>query len=406
MRNLLLLLILCSTLSPFAESQYRYYRGTTHTHTYPGSDADASFTPQKAVDTYKSLGYDFIAVTEHGGYWNAATYSSPGMLVINGEEVGISGNGRWGHFTALNIKSQVTGKNRTHQSTIDVMCQAGALPFLNHPAYSQIRITARQVIDSMKNNLKHIEMYNGVNVAAAGAQDMAVWDSVLSTGRLLYGVACDDAHRESHVGKGWVMVRAGALHPDSITQAIAKGDFYPTTGIIIDSVSYSPNAVYVHSSNGTRIRFIGKNGATLATVDSAGAAYRVRGDEVYVRAEITNASSQKGWIQPMMVTNPNGVTSQLHGSDYSCAASFTLYNNYPNPFNPSTQVRYKIARPGHVRLSVYDLLGRELKTIVDEFQQAGEYEARIDAGDFANGVYLYGIISGGQREYRKMVVVK
>jgi predicted metal-dependent phosphoesterase TrpH len=388
MRNLLLFLTLFFAASPLAESQYKYYRGNTHTHTYPQSDADADFTPQKAVDAYKIRGYDFIVVTEHVAWWNASVYSTPELLVINGEEVGISGFGRWGHFTALNIKTRVTGKDRTHQSTIDTIRKVGAIPFLNHPAYSQIPITARQVIDSMKNNLKHIEMYNGVTVAAAGAKDIAVWDSVLSTGRLLYGVASDDAHRESHVGKGWIMVRATTLHPDTITRAIENGDFYPTTGIVIDSVAYSPAAVSVRSTNGTQIRFIGKNGAVLATVDSAAATYDIRGDEIYVRAEISNASSQKGWIQPMMIGKPTGVNYPLRETEPSCASAFTLYNNYPNPFNPSTTLRYNLPMDSHITLRIYNILGQQVSELVNTDQHAGTYDVKSNA-NVASGVYLY-----------------
>ncbi|MCX6138801.1 MAG: CehA/McbA family metallohydrolase [Ignavibacteriales bacterium] len=387
MRNLFLFLILFSAASPLA-AQYRYYRGNTHTHTYPQSDADADFTPQKAVDAYKIRGYDFIVVTEHVAWWNAGVYSTPGMLVINGEEVGISGFGRWGHFTALNIKTRVTGKDRTHQSTIDTIRKVGAVPFLNHPAYSQIPITARHVIDSMKYNLKHIEVYNGVTAAEAGTKDIAVWDSVLSTGRLLYGVAADDAHRESHVGKGWIMVRATTLHPDTITQAVENGDFYPTTGIVIDSVASSPAAVYVRSTNGTRIQFIGKNGAVLATVDSAAATYHIRGDEVYVRAEISNASSQKGWIQPMMLGKPTGVIYPLRETEHSSAPSFTLCDNYPNPFNPATTIDYRLPAVNMVRLAVYDVNGREVAVLVDGLKPAGRHNATFSAHGLASGVYV------------------
>jgi hypothetical protein len=68
-----------------------------------------------------------------------------------------------------------------------------------------------------------------------------------------------------------------------------------------------------------------------------------------------------------------------------------LHQNYPNPFNPSTTIRFSIPERQHVRLSVYDLLGREVATLVDEEKDAGWYSVMYDASRLASGVYLYRI---------------
>ncbi len=90
---------------------------------------------------------------------------------------------------------------------------------------------------------------------------------------------------------------------------------------------------------------------------------------------------------------------------------FTLRSNYPNPFNPTTEIRFDVSRPGPVRLAVYDLLGREVRTLVDGFRAAGAHtvvwDGRSDAGEtVASGVYLYRMAAGGFTESRMMVLMK
>lgn len=83
-----------------------------------------------------------------------------------------------------------------------------------------------------------------------------------------------------------------------------------------------------------------------------------------------------------------------------------LGQNYPNPFNPSTQIRYRLDRGQHVRLSVVDLLGKEVATLVDRHVTAGVYEVPFDASSLASGVYVYRLHAGGREITRKMVLAR
>jgi hypothetical protein len=70
---------------------------------------------------------------------------------------------------------------------------------------------------------------------------------------------------------------------------------------------------------------------------------------------------------------------------------FELHQNYPNPFNPKTTIRFDVSTSGNVSLKVYDVLGREVAVLADEYLRAGSYERVFDAGDLPSGVYIYSL---------------
>ena len=88
-------------------------------------------------------------------------------------------------------------------------------------------------------------------------------------------------------------------------------------------------------------------------------------------------------------------------------SSFALYQNFPNPFNPSTSIQYVLERPNFTTLKVYDLLGREVATLVSEYQSAGvKAPVRFDGSHLASGVYFYRLKSGEFSAVKKFVLLK
>ena len=85
---------------------------------------------------------------------------------------------------------------------------------------------------------------------------------------------------------------------------------------------------------------------------------------------------------------------------------FSLDQNYPNPFNPATRIRYALPEPASARLTIYDVLGREVSLLVDRQQAAGTYEVTFEAGDLPSGVYFYRLETGPFSEIRQMLLVK
>jgi len=87
---------------------------------------------------------------------------------------------------------------------------------------------------------------------------------------------------------------------------------------------------------------------------------------------------------------------------------FVLSQNYPNPFNPSTQIKYTLPAAGYVELKIYDAIGREVKTLVDEYQPAGVHLASFSVKEknFPSGVYYYTLRSGALNQAKKMIYMK
>jgi hypothetical protein len=105
------------------------------------------------------------------------------------------------------------------------------------------------------------------------------------------------------------------------------------------------------------------------------------------------------------------ITSVKDGKTGFIPADFELEQNYPNPFNPSTTIRYSVRSRGEeadgfIILSIYDVLGNEIATLVNEKKTAGEYEIEFDASQLSSGVYLYRLSAGSLAQTRKMILLK
>ncbi len=85
---------------------------------------------------------------------------------------------------------------------------------------------------------------------------------------------------------------------------------------------------------------------------------------------------------------------------------FELYQNYPNPFNPTTKIMFTLTKGGETTLRVYDILGREVATLVNEVKEAGNYEVTFDGGKISDGVYYYTLKSGDFKQTMKMTLIK
>ena len=304
------------------QSKLKWYKGNTHTHTL-NSDGDS--TPDEVVRWYREHGYQFLVLTDHNYLTsveglNALHGADEKFLVIKGEEVTDEFEKKPIHINSLNPVSLVkpqggTSVLNTMQRDVDAIRAARGVPHINHPNFYWA-ITADDL--RQLNNNKLFEIYNGHpqvnNLGGGGVPGLEeMWDIILSSGKLMYGIAVDDAHHfkrpwdknASTPGHGWVYVRAESLSASAIMTALERGDFYASTGVELTDYEATNKQLKVTIKE-TRyskyqVQFIGQGGKVLKVLTSNPAVYDVQGNEGYVRAKVIESNGQFAWTQPIQV---------------------------------------------------------------------------------------------------------
>ena len=334
-----LLTLLIALLPNLVHSQ-KWYKGNTHVHTTLCGHADT--TPNVVAQWYHDRGYNFLILSEHNKFIDPSTVSlkedvRDDFLLVPGEEV----TGPV-HSTAMNVSRLVPwgfkDKNRSKiiQNHVDETRKAGGAVILNHPNWG--RPIHTHEISPVK-NLFMFELYNahpGVHSFGNAHRPSleVLWDALLEKGMTIYGVSSDDAHKlkkwgekENNPGRGWVMVRSKELTSSALTAAMLKGDFYSSSGVMLDklkggedhielSVNEEETACELASEflfgrpvskgePGTIIEFIGPGGEVLKAVTGLSASHQVEG--AYLRAKVTRRVKKAdgslreyyAWTQPV-----------------------------------------------------------------------------------------------------------
>jgi hypothetical protein len=131
-------------------------------------------------------------------------------------------------------------------------------------------------------------------------------------------------------------------------------------------------------------------------------------DAFFTQTTYRGAFGSTRWDLPWANYNPQGFVTGIEEEANASIipASLVLYQNYPNPFNPSTVIAYSLPQASDVTLKVYDMLGREVRTLIGGFQEAGIHRAVFDSRYLSSGVYLYRISAGAYHTARTMVLLK
>ncbi len=111
----------------------------------------------------------------------------------------------------------------------------------------------------------------------------------------------------------------------------------------------------------------------------------------------------KEWGSTSAVINVTGVDESL--IDFN-PKDYKLFNNYPNPFNPSTKIRYAVPQSAFTTLKVYSITGKEVAVLVNEQKTPGFYEVKFDGAELSSGVYFYKLQSGSFSDVKKMILTK
>ena len=199
------------------------------------------------------------------------------------------------------------------------------------------------------------------------------------------------------VGNGGVIIHTvdgihwnGQINPDTISGRDLNDVYFINS---IEGWSVGNNGILLHTTNGggTPNGNWMIEGQTVAAGKLLRAVFAVDNHTVYV---VGNNAFLK-------YTQVTGV-----GEGQDVPTSFALHQNYPNSFNPTTEIRYQTSEVSHVSLKVYDILGREVATLVDGVEEAGYKSVKFDAGGLSSGVYLYQLKAGAFVASRKLLVLK
>ena len=305
---------------PKPQAPNAWFKGNLHTHTL-NSDGDS--TPDDVVRWYREHGYHFVAITDHNyltnvDALNALHGADDQFVVIKGEEVTDRFGDKPIHVNGLDPAGFIkppggSGVVGMVQNMVDAVRAARGIPSINHPNFGWA-ISADELAQVQRTRL--FEVFNGHpqvnNLGGGGVPGLEdTWDRILSSGKLIYGIAVDDAHYfkrpedkgAPRPGFGWVYVRVARLEPRAVVEALERGDFYSSTGVELESIESSPQAITItvkqERQSKYRIEFIGKQGKLLAASTASPATYTIKGDEGYVRARVLESNGKVAWIQPV-----------------------------------------------------------------------------------------------------------
>ena len=341
------------------ETRLHWYRCNTHTHTTARPQPDANETPEFVAQWYRSHGYSCVVITDHEYLTNVTDlnrkYGADGsFLVLRGQEitqrVERPPNGvRHFHVNGIDIDEVILPPGypasprdmepfQTYERNIAAIEQAGGIPQVNHPnllwsvKLEDLLPITRPFLLEIWNGYPSSNNAGGVDEAGQVHPSVeALWDALLSRGKVVWAVAADDAHeyhtfdvRESPTpGKGWIVIQAPALTVPALTGALRAGRFYASTGVALEhysansegiSMQIAPTAEWspaLPSSSLYVTRFVGENGKVLAEENGVSPQYRFKGTERYVRATITDSDGRRAWTQPVFLDGRKDAAAQF-----------------------------------------------------------------------------------------------
>jgi hypothetical protein len=267
--------------------------------------------------------------------------SNPPFLVIGGQEISqaVDANTRIAHVNGLNTDKEIepvggwsaiappgVSMADTYIRNINEIYAAGGIPEVNHPA-GLWGVHLGDLLPIQRPFL--FEVWNGVpSIGNLGGEDEnglvtpsfeALWDSLLSHGKIVWGVAVDDTHTYSDwgnltaalPGKAWIVIRAPELTVQAVMAALRNGRFYASNGVSLKTYQADDHGISITMELPLlwrsdykmpvlyKTRFIGRDGKVLKEMAGMSPHYEFKGDEEYVRASIIDSDGRRAWTQPV-----------------------------------------------------------------------------------------------------------
>lgn len=294
-----------------------FQKGNIHTHT---NWSDGDQPPKDVYTWYRRHGYAFVAITDHNSFTDPdqfRMFERGSFALIPGEEVTMMGAGHQVHVNALCTRHSIGGH---HFNTAGealawavqkVRAQDG-VALVNHPNFDWA-LTSQDIPSARGASL--LEIFSGHPHVHTDGDDKhlsheAIWDTALSAGEAFAGVAVDDSHHfssraketQARPGRAWIEVFADVAQQKPICAALRAGRLYASSGVKLRRIAVKGDTYSITVVNpSVEVEFIGQGGVVLQKVRPEKdqiAAYKLRGDEGYVRARITAPDGKRAWTQP------------------------------------------------------------------------------------------------------------
>ena len=291
-----------------------FQQSSFHTHAGTGPNTCGSLPIDEVIAEYHRMRYGVVALTNHNLYSDPAPHRLTDVLVLGGYEYS-----RAVHICCIGAQAIVVDD---HQGAIDSALSEGGFCVLCHPNWMKEYSFSKELLASLHGFLG-LEIYNGSidvdlkrnkefngeksapEIACNGRNNAPeAYDFVLSQGRLCWCFGNDDFHRWYMLARCWNNVfcerEAGAVQ-----NALIAGRFYVSTGLVLREMTLKDDRLRVAVRNASgfvdlyRYRFVGRFGETLAETTGECGQYRLRGDELYVRVEVTASNGHMLYTQPV-----------------------------------------------------------------------------------------------------------
>jgi photosystem II stability/assembly factor-like uncharacterized protein len=330
--------------------------------TASGTNIFISLSGNNVIFLSTNLGQNWTPAS--GGLPNVYCYSlfASGSYVYAGTSAGVysttNNGGNW-------VSSGLTG------ILINAFTQSGNILFAG--------TWGSGVYKSTNNGLNWSACNNGLTTMSINALEVMGTDIFAGT---YYGGA---VYKTTNLGTNWIEANGGITFLQIRSLAALNNHIFAAANDYDGCIYHSTNA---------GAYWITKNQGFGSEVPAFNCLH-ILNDYVYAGTYSTNLWRRS--YQDLIGISP--ITSEIPDE-------FSLGQNYPNPFNNTSNLKFQIAKLGNVKLVVYDIMGREVQTLVNEELQPGIYKVTFDGTGLNSGVYFYQLIAGSYRETRRMILIK
>jgi photosystem II stability/assembly factor-like uncharacterized protein len=371
-----------------------------------------------------------------------STNSGASWIVV---QDGFFGGGFWGTFMLNANTGFVAGENSIFQPMLGTSTNAGAnwdfVPFyLNN---NEGRLFDVQFFDN-STGVTAASVWDGTGAISKTSNGGSSWTTLMfpnaffglhfPSGSIGYAVGLNgNIYKTTNAGFSWVSQVSGVgntlmdvYFADELTgYAVGEnGVILKTTvgGIPVELASFTYNV------NGTKVILNWETASELNNkgfeverlAETAGSSWKTIG---FVEGKGTTTEKQTySFNDDLKNTSITGRIyyrlkqvdfdgsfeySNILEVDYNqMPENFSLSQNYPNPFNPSTTINFSVPEPAHVSIKIYNIIGKEVLTLLDEFKQQGNHEIELNASELTSGVYFYKMSAGKFTDTKRMLLIK